>query len=72
VIEEEAFEQTQLKKLVIQGSLQYIGPQMCPSKTKLLLTKESKIPKFEEWKASFMVNRNEVMGTRTGHEIEDG
>jgi hypothetical protein len=62
VIEEEAFEHTQLKKLVILGSLQYIGVRMCPSKTELLLTRESKITKFEKWKASFMINRNEVMG----------
>jgi hypothetical protein len=72
VIEEEAFENTQLEKLVIPGSLQYIGARICPSRTELLLTRESKISKFEKWKALFMVNRNEVMGTRTGDEMEDG
>jgi hypothetical protein len=72
VIEEEAFEGTHLKKLVIPGSLQYIGGRICPSTTELLLTSESKLSMFEEWKASFLVNRNEVMGTRTGHEMEDG
>jgi hypothetical protein len=64
VIEKEAFESTQLKKLVIPGSLQYIGARMCPSTTELLLTKESSIPKFEKWKASLMANRWYVMGTR--------
>jgi hypothetical protein len=72
VIEEEAFDDTQLKRWVIPGSLQYIGARMCPSTTELLLTRESSISMFEKWKASFMVNRNEVMGTRTGHEIEEG
>jgi hypothetical protein len=72
VIEEEAFEDTQLKKLVIPGSLHYIGARMCPSTTELLLTRESMIPKFETWKTSFLLNRNHVMVTRTGHEMEDG
>jgi hypothetical protein len=71
VIEEEAFEDTDVKKLIIPGSLEYIGARMCPSTTELLLTKESSIRKFEKWRASFMVSRNEVMGTRPGHEMED-
>jgi type II secretory pathway component HofQ len=45
---------------------------MCPARTELLLTSESKISKFETWKASFLLNRDYVMGTRTGHEMEDG
>jgi hypothetical protein len=72
VIEEEAFESTKLKKLVIPGSLQYIGAPMCPARTEVLLTSESIIPKFEEWKASFVLNRNCVMGRRTGCEMKDG
>jgi hypothetical protein len=72
VIEEEAFEHTHLNKMEIPGSLQYIGARMCPATTELLLTKESMIPKFETWKVLFVMNRNHVMGTRTGHEIEDG
>jgi hypothetical protein len=71
VIEEKAFEGTHLEKLVIPGSLQYIGCRICPSTTELLLTSESRLPMFEKWKASFLVNRNEVMGTRTGHEMEE-
>jgi hypothetical protein len=71
MIEEEAFEETRLKELVIRRSLQYIGGRMCPSTTALLLTRESRIPKFEKWKAAFMINRNEVMGTRKRHEGED-
>jgi hypothetical protein len=47
VIEEEAFERTQLYTLVIPGSLQYIGARICPSTTKLLLTRESRIPNFQ-------------------------
>jgi hypothetical protein len=72
MIEKGAFEDTHLKKLMIRGSLQYIGCRMCPSTMKLLLTKKPKRPKLDEWKASFIVNRNEVMGIRTGHEMEDG
>jgi hypothetical protein len=68
VIEEEAFDDTQLKSLVIPGSLQYIGARMCPSTTELLLTRESSISMFEKWKASFMVNRNEV-GAKLTHNI---
>jgi hypothetical protein len=64
VIENEAFGVPQLEKLVILGSLQYIGARMCPSTTELLLTRESRIPMFEEWRASCMGNRNEVMGGR--------
>jgi hypothetical protein len=71
VIEEEAFERTQLKILVIPGSLQYIGARMCPATTELLLTRESMISKFETWKALFVANRNHVMGRRTGHEMEE-
>jgi hypothetical protein len=71
VIEEEAFEHTGLERLEIPGSLQYIGARMCPARTELLLTRESRIPKFEKWKASFMLNRNEVMGTRSAHEMEE-
>jgi hypothetical protein len=44
---------------------------MCPSTTELLLKKESMIPEFEKWKGLFMFNRNEVMGIRTGHEMEE-
>jgi hypothetical protein len=72
VIEEEAFEYTRLTKLEIPGSLQYIGARICRRTTKLLLTRESRIPKFETWKASFLLDRNHVMDTRTGHEMEDG
>jgi hypothetical protein len=72
VIEEEAFEDTQLKKLEIPGSLQYIGARMCSATTELFLTRESKIPMFQEWKSSFLLDRDHVMGTRTGHEMEDG
>jgi hypothetical protein len=72
VIEQGAFQDTKLKKLVIPGSLQYIGARMCPETTELLLTTESMTPKFEKWKASFMANRWYGMGTRTGHEMEDG
>jgi hypothetical protein len=57
---------------VIPGSLQYIGARICPSRTELLLTKEARVRKFEEWRVSFMLNRNVVMGTRTGHEMDDG
>jgi hypothetical protein len=71
VIAEEAFEDTDLKKLMIPGSLQYIGSRICPSTTELMLTSESRIPKFEQWKASFLVNRHQVMGLRTGHEMEE-
>jgi hypothetical protein len=71
-IEQEAFECTQLKRLEIPGSLQYIGVRVCPTTTELLLTKESMMPKFETWKASFLLNRNYVMGKRTGYEIEEG
>jgi hypothetical protein len=71
VIEEESFEKTKLKRLIIPGSLQYIRPRICPTTTDLLLTRESMIPKFETWKALFLLNRNQVMGTRTGHEMED-
>jgi hypothetical protein len=71
VIAEEAFEATRLKQLVIPGSLQYIGARVCHGTTEVLLTKDSRIPKIERWKASFMINRNEVMGTLTGNEIED-
>jgi hypothetical protein len=72
VIEEEAFAYTQLKKLEISGSLQYIAARMCPATTELLLTTKSRIPKFERWKVLFLLNRNEMMGTRTGYEMEDG
>jgi hypothetical protein len=72
VIEEEAFEKTQLTKLVIPGSLQYIGARICPATTELLLTSSSTIPMFEEWRALFVLNRDHVMGTRTGHEMEEG
>jgi hypothetical protein len=72
VIEEAAFANTQLKKLVIPGSLEYIGARMCPATTELLLTRESMIPKFETWKASFLLNRDHVMGARTEQEMEDG
>jgi hypothetical protein len=71
VIEEEAFEHTQLKKLGIPGTLQYIGARICPATTELLLTRESMMRKFETWKALFLLNRNDVMGIRTGHEMED-
>jgi hypothetical protein len=71
VIEEGAFEDTRLEKLEIPGSLQYIGARMCPARTELWLTSESRISKFETWKASFLLNRDYVMGTRTGHEMED-
>jgi hypothetical protein len=70
VIEEEAFESTKLKKLMIPGSLQYIGARMCPSKTELLLMIESKTSKFETWKRSFMQNRSEVMGRELEEEKE--
>jgi hypothetical protein len=73
VIEEEAFENTLLKNLEIPGSLQYIGARICPATTELLLTRSSAMmPMFQEWKALFVVNRNEVMGRRTGDEMEDG
>jgi hypothetical protein len=72
MIEEEAFEGTRLKKLEIPRSLQYIGARICPATTELLLTRASTIPMFEEWKALFVLNRNHVMGTRTGHEMEEG
>jgi hypothetical protein len=71
VIEEEAFEETKLKKLVIPGSLQYIGARMCPRTTELLLTRDPRIPKFQKWKASFMLNQNVVMGILTGHEVKE-
>jgi predicted metal-binding protein len=70
VIAEEAFEATVLNQLVIPGSLQYIEARMCPETTELLLTSESKIAKFERWKALFLVNRTEVMGKLTGYEME--
>jgi hypothetical protein len=72
VIEEEAFEDTQLEKLEIPGSLQYIGARMCPATTELLLTTKSRNGMFTKRKRLFMVNRNHVMGRRTGHELEDG
>jgi hypothetical protein len=72
VIEEESFEKTKLKKLVILGSLQYIGARICPATTDLLLTRGAMMPIFEEWRASFVLNRDDVMGARTGHEMEDG
>jgi hypothetical protein len=62
VIEEEAFEDTQLNQLEIRGSLQYIGAWMCPARRELLLTKESANRRFEKWKASFLQNRTHVMG----------
>jgi hypothetical protein len=62
VIEKEAFEHPWLKKLEIPGSLQYIGARMCPATTELLLTRESKIPMFENWKMLFLMNRNHEMG----------
>jgi hypothetical protein len=71
VIEREAFENTQLNELVIPRSLQYIGARICPATTDLLLTRESMIPMFEEWKTLFLRNRNHVMGKRTGHEMEN-
>jgi hypothetical protein len=71
MIEEEAFENTQLKKLVILGSLEYIGARMCPVTTKLLLTSESMIRMFEEWERLFLQNRNHVMGKRIRYEMEE-
>jgi hypothetical protein len=71
VVAEEAFEHTALRQLVIPGSLQYIGARMCPKTTELLLTSESEIPKFKRWKALFLVNRAEVMGTLRRHEMDE-
>jgi hypothetical protein len=72
VIEEEVFGGTQLKKLEIPGSLQYIGARICPATTELLLTTDSRNPMFKKWKASFVANRNHVMGKRTRDEMGDG
>jgi hypothetical protein len=58
--------------LEIPGGLQFIGAQMCLTTTELLLTKESRNPKFEIWKTSFLCKRDNVMGKRTGHEMEHG
>jgi hypothetical protein len=70
VIEEEAFEDMQLNKLEIPGSLEYIGARMCPARTELLLTKKSTNQRFETWKVSFLENRDHVMGTRRRKEDE--
>jgi hypothetical protein len=70
VIEEEAFENTQLNQLELPGSLEYIGARMCPARTELLLTKDSANRRFKKWKVSFLQNRNHVMGTRRRNEDE--
>jgi hypothetical protein len=62
---EKVFENRQLKKLVILGSLQYIGARMCLAITELLLTRESMM-----WKTSFVLNRNHVMRTPTRQDMK--
>jgi hypothetical protein len=71
VIDEEAFEDTQLNELMISWTLQYIGSLICLSKMELLLTRESRMRKFEEWKTLFVVSGNEMMGKLTAHEMEE-
>jgi hypothetical protein len=71
VIEEEAFERTQLKQLIIPASLHYIGARMCLATTELLLPRGAQMRMFEEWRASFALNRNKVMGRRTFRELKD-
>jgi hypothetical protein len=71
VIEEAAFEGTQLKQLMIPGSLQYIGARICPATTKLLLPRGAKKGMFEEWRALLRPNRDKVMVRRTFRELED-
>jgi hypothetical protein len=70
VIEEEAFEDTQLNKLELPGSLEYIGARMCPARTELLLTKQSANRRLQKWKAEFLQNRYHVLGTRKRKEGE--
>jgi hypothetical protein len=72
VLEEEAFERTNLSAFEIRGSLQYIGARICPGATRLLLPKESTKRMFGEWMALFVHNRDVVMGTRPGCELADG
>jgi hypothetical protein len=64
VIKRQAFQNTQLKELVIPESLQYIEARMHPSTVELLLTSKSTISKFQKWKVLVLIDRNTVMKTR--------